>query len=357
MSGVVTTEELQHVASETIHYWDSEYVDVVDVPVPVMPTGQRVPKELMAVVGKFTFDPQAVHVIDDVTLGGPVGVMFTNTGRVVLESAYTGRVDVMDRNKHNTHRAHQAIDHMNYTTSEWTLPLAGAWGGFYFHWITEFLTKLQGYAMWQKSHPMEPPILVAMNSPLFQIESLLTFGFERDKIIRLHPHMKVKHAIIPTVARRGGRTSPRAIQWLRDEYRSRCYSATYPGAIYISRSDTNNRRIVNESELFSQLLPYGFKAITLTGVPIVDQVRTFSNASAIVAPHGSGLTNMVWASPGTPVIEIMDDEYKNPCFQTLAAALGHPYGLVIAKKEDRDMKVNPKDVLDVINRLAPQLKC
>ena len=86
-----------------------------------------------------------------------------------------------------------------------------------------------------------------------------------------------------------------------------------------------------------------------------DQVELFSSADMIVGPHGGGLTNMTWAPPGTPVVEIFGD-YVNPCYMTLAAALDHPYGFVQgAPHPDKDIAVDPYEVLEVIERTANEV--
>ncbi len=196
-------------------------------------------------------------------------------------------------------------------------------------------------------------VLLEMNPPSFQTESLEMLGFKN--LVRIHPHMKVQTAIVPTVVRREGRISPRAICWLRDEFRSRMHDGKPGRRIYISRDDADERRIVNERTLVSKLWELGFEEYTLSGMSFSDQVTLFSSADMIVAPHGSGLTNMTWAPPGTPVVEIFGD-YVNPCYMTLAAALDHPYGFVQGTPQpDKDIAVDPYEVLEVIERTASEV--
>ena len=39
---------------------------------------------------------------------------------------------------------------------------------------------------------------------------------------------------------------------------------------------------------------------------IKEQMRTFAEATHIVAAHGAGLVNLLWCKPGTKVVEIQD---------------------------------------------------
>lgn len=55
--------------------------------------------------------------------------------------------------------------------------------------------------------------------------------------------------------------------------------------------------------------------------PIADQIKIFRKAKNIVAPHGAGLSNMIYAEPGTPVIEFFPmGRGGNFCFWHLAQA-------------------------------------
>lgn len=50
----------------------------------------------------------------------------------------------------------------------------------------------------------------------------------------------------------------------------------------------------------------------------------FHSAVMVVAPHGAGLSNIVFSRPGTYVIEaVCNSPHINLCFQRLAVVLGH----------------------------------
>ncbi len=62
-----------------------------------------------------------------------------------------------------------------------------------------------------------------------------------------------------------------------------------------------------------------------------DQALLFQQAGMVVAPHGAGLANMVFAPPGLRVIELLPDGVMNWCYRHLAAACGHDYDCVIGR--------------------------
>jgi len=50
------------------------------------------------------------------------------------------------------------------------------------------------------------------------------------------------------------------------------------------------RRIINEHEVIEALATFGFVAYALEEMSFSEQVRLFSQAEMVVAPHGAGLT-------------------------------------------------------------------
>jgi hypothetical protein len=88
--------------------------------------------------------------------------------------------------------------------------------------------------------------------------------------------------------------------------------------IYISRKDSNNLRgIDSESVLESVLMNLGFDIFIASDWSIAAQVAIFSSAEVIVAPHGAGLTNIIFSSKKCKIIEINQDNYLNRCFSAI----------------------------------------
>jgi capsular polysaccharide biosynthesis protein len=62
----------------------------------------------------------------------------------------------------------------------------------------------------------------------------------------------------------------------------------------------------------------------------VDQIRLFSEAELIVAPHGGALTNLLFAEPGTAVVELFAPDYVQGCYWKLCDCLpGVEYRYVV----------------------------
>jgi capsular polysaccharide biosynthesis protein len=79
------------------------------------------------------------------------------------------------------------------------------------------------------------------------------------------------------------------------------------------------------------------RAVTSLGVDVLEdvppsvseQIQLFREASLVVAPHGSALTNLAWCAPGTKVIELLSRSYAQMHFAYLSHILGLDYRCLI----------------------------
>ena len=74
--------------------------------------------------------------------------------------------------------------------------------------------------------------------------------------------------------------------------------------IYLTRQHSQYRNLINEGDIIEILKREGFKIVDLGDFSIIKQMELFSKSKVIISPTGSGLTNIVFCSPGTKVIEI-----------------------------------------------------
>lgn len=107
--------------------------------------------------------------------------------------------------------------------------------------------------------------------------------------------------------------------------------------IYIARHDAAKRRMENEGELCEVLDRQGFEIINMADVPLAQQIAAIRGAELIVAPHGAGLTNLVFAEngPGLTVFELMQENYINPVFLKIAQAKGLDYAALVNPMRER----------------------
>lgn len=110
--------------------------------------------------------------------------------------------------------------------------------------------------------------------------------------------------------------------WLRSRLHP-TDDADGPRRVYISRgSQPNSRRYVQEAELMPHLVRRGFTVVDPGSFTVQEQIDLFSGAEVVVAPHGAGLTNIVFAQPGTKVLEMFAASYVHLGLWTIAESVG-----------------------------------
>ena len=92
--------------------------------------------------------------------------------------------------------------------------------------------------------------------------------------------------------------------------------------IYVSRARAQTRQVINEDAVTKFLSTLGFKTVYLEEMSILEQVALFANAEVVVSPHGSGLTNLVFCSPKTKVIELFSPYYTRTDYWVISQHLG-----------------------------------
>ena len=81
--------------------------------------------------------------------------------------------------------------------------------------------------------------------------------------------------------------------------------------IYVTREDSNYRKIINEGDIVTLLRQNGYRVINPQLYEIEEQIEIFSNAEKIIAPHGSNLANIIFCKPGTEIFEITPSFNEN----------------------------------------------
>jgi capsular polysaccharide biosynthesis protein len=105
-----------------------------------------------------------------------------------------------------------------------------------------------------------------------------------------------------------------------------------PRRIYVDRRIDANRQLLNEAAVIAALAPLGFVPVRLEKLSLAEQIGLFGHAEAIVAPHGAGLVNLVYARPGCRLVELHMDGWVNWCFRHLAAIFEVRYDCVIGRQ-------------------------
>ncbi len=203
--------------------------------------------------------------------------------------------------------------------------LSGLSGNVYFHWLVDVLPRLDILrASGIKWEEIDYFLINSLAQP-FQRETLAALGIPESKIIESdrHPHIQAKQLIVPSFPGHLGWLQPQALQFLRREFLEKTPppASSYPERIYISRGKARYRRVINEAEVIEFLTQFGFQVIETESLSFFAQLAVFERAKIIVAPHGSGLTNIIFCRPGTQVIELVSPHYVRPYYWVISQML------------------------------------
>ena len=208
------------------------------------------------------------------------------------------------------------------------------WSNVYFHWMFDVLPrigllKMAGLLESVDGFVVPPPTLP------FQRETLERLGLHRDRQIIAddpwHFHVSAEELIVPSLP--SALDTPRAwgCAFLKEVFGQTPGLPQGRRRLYVSRAKARGRKIVNEAEVQALLCSLGFETAELEGLALPDQASLFGSAEVVVAPHGAGLTNLVFCREGTVVIDLFAPTYVNPCYWVVAETLGLKYHYLIGE--------------------------
>jgi tetratricopeptide (TPR) repeat protein len=206
--------------------------------------------------------------------------------------------------------------------------LSGLLNDVYFHWMLDILPRIE--LLHRSGIEMAGIDKFLISSRLsFQKETLNTLGIADTKILQTdkYPHIQATNLVVPSFPGSIAWMPKWACDFLRNTFLDKkAFEASEKiERLYISRSQAANRRIINEDEVISLLNKFGFKSVTLESMSVREQAALLANAKVVVAPHGGGLTNTVFCSPGTKVIEIFSPNYVYHCYWLISNIVGLDY--------------------------------
>lgn len=225
--------------------------------------------------------------------------------------------------------------------------------GNYYHWLHDALLRLHAT---EPHLPRRVKFLVPPTLRDFQRETLHMLGLVDEELVpfpdgEVWRCERLWFASLPP----SGAEVPDAVTWLRE----RLHAATATSFVeprrrlYISRSRATHARVVNQSTLTPILERHGFELVETEGMTVAEQIRLFSQAESIVAPHGAGQTNMLFASTRCKNLELLEPRWASDghayVFWTLAETLGQSFSYAVAESvrnpnrtSRSDLYVSPK---------------
>lgn len=199
--------------------------------------------------------------------------------------------------------------------------LAAPWHWNYYHWMVDVLPKVTLLA------PLLSDVsLTWLTPPLDALrrESLVRLGVPLERQVTMPlEHWQVGSLIVPTAAAPYLSSRPETLLPVRNALVKKRVPTFR--RLYISRADAGSRRLLEEDALVQALSVFGFTSVCLTGMDAEAQWTLFAQAEAVIAPHGAGLSNLMFCAPGTLVIELMPIHHASFVYYTLSQAVGLRY--------------------------------
>lgn len=172
-------------------------------------------------------------------------------------------------------------------------------------------------------------LIVQQDTPLLR-RFLELLGVGTDRLVDLSKvrHVRCENLFAGSYQSGPGHYHPEFLKWLRCRMQTRQSTATRTSkkAIFLSRRNANSRRLINEEELINTFPFENIHRVSLERLTLDEQLDLFQQATAVVAPHGGGLSHLAWARPGLPVLELFPPGFFNACYWELASAVGARYG-------------------------------
>ncbi|WP_110208503.1 glycosyltransferase family 61 protein [Nocardioides daejeonensis] len=193
----------------------------------------------------------------------------------------------------------------------------------YYHYLMDVVTKL---GVLEQAPAIAAPTrwYASVGGPPFQRELLELAGLDLGCVIDAHehPHVRAETLVVPAPPEMTEKNPPWAVTWLRERLLPRVDTDGPPQRIYVTRgASANNRTVLNDDEVVALLREHGFVAVDPGTLSVREQIRTFATAEAIVATHGAALANLVFASPGSTVIELFPEGCLLPDYWRLASGV------------------------------------
>ena len=201
----------------------------------------------------------------------------------------------------------------------------------YSHWLYRNVIKLS--TLDRAGILFERPWLMNADLRRHQREYLELLGQTPDRLILVERPSVVACSDVRVPALLiGKRAIAGGIEWLHERFRPWMAPRGHRRRrLLISRRDEPRRALANESALAAALAPFGFETIVPGELPVREQIAAFSSAEFIVAAHGAGLTNMLFAPSTARIVEIASTAILHmDLFRMLAKATGQRVETVVS---------------------------
>lgn len=207
----------------------------------------------------------------------------------------------------------------------------------YYHWVLQSFAALLDM---RESGLMPEMLVISAHTPWSRAYLELT-DVDPDACLSLTPDACVRFRRLLYSGYLSGMLGlslpDRAIALFESFSRDVCagQSSRIADRVYVARFQSRRRPISNEQEVCRLVRRYGFEIIEAERLSVVEQIRLFAEVDHVVAPHGAGLANLMFARRCASVTEIFQADYMHPCMLRICQAKGIEHHSMRAGLEQR----------------------
>lgn len=203
-----------------------------------------------------------------------------------------------------------------------TLPLYGDWSGNFWHWCFQVLPMvLAAHEGGFRGTYLVPDIP-------FAADTLYLLGIRPDQV-RCAENRDYCLECMCLLDKKAGSdpSNLEALFKIRSIFRSEFAEQSRSHRIYVSRNRNTNslRKTTNEADLMTLLDRFGFIKLHLEDLSLAEQLAYTCNASALLGPHGAGMTHGIFMQERSLMLELFAPTYVNPCVLPAIKLLKHRY--------------------------------
>lgn len=183
----------------------------------------------------------------------------------------------------------------------------------YGHWLVDMLPKLERAR--RSGFHIDQYLLPAPSQP-WQLAMLETVGLAHDQCVFVDlskAAVRCDRLIIPTYDRFNSEVRPEFIrihERLRQHYAADITPEKADRNLFVARAE-GVRMLVNRTVVEKLAVDMGFEIVRPETMTLVEQIRLFASARAIMGECGSALNNAVFSFPGTHVASIQNAEHPD----------------------------------------------
>lgn len=217
----------------------------------------------------------------------------------------------------------------------------------YYHWTIECLPRIRLLEKYAADHDEYPDLLIPFDHPSWMDETIEQIDYDGQIVSWDGDVAQINKLVICSFPD----PTTEECRWLRNRMR-RNGSFDKQNRIFVSRRDASVRQIENIEEITPILKEFGFRQYLLSDLSVSEQVHLFANAEIVVAPHGAGLTNIIYADE-ISVVELFGEK-KIASYGRLSTLLDHEYTPFQCRQKGVDLIVDPNSFEDMIREIIEE---